>query len=445
MLLSRGDPSVTLLHVTCNLNSTADKIKPDTHNGCVCLEALVPKVSVPVFGRGFDGRSGHAFRVKPSTSGDMRRSYLQLRPGESFYIQDLAFALIPEGQHDDLVRLASCGTIPSYEEYSQHISQKVEESQACLTPSPRKTNGGASFIDAPTKCTIPGQTPIVYKIAADAIDEKEDSQEWPLDPEKRTVLHTLRDVKDHGETENLQHIETRDLPSGLAAMRRTSTVESCIKPQVLDLEETAPFSSSPRHIVATGRSDIPVSPHNLANDDTQESIELQVSGDHKDLASLLPSRDGKTYAIESACPQPTLFGGPGFPSKNGAQRSLSKEEETNDEETNDEEPHAKKRRRPSLSLKSTPAEESQDSLAGNSIAVDSPVRTPSKDATPQILEKRRPSTSTSTQPAANVPQTPSTNATLKASPHKSLDSTSSTRGLRSIQGARFQHHKLTAP
>ncbi len=90
-------------------SSIIDSFRADTQNGCICLEALIPDVSVPILGKGFDGKSAHDFRLKPSTPGQIRRSTLQLRPGEVFYVQDLCLTLLPEESHEYFVRSAADG------------------------------------------------------------------------------------------------------------------------------------------------------------------------------------------------------------------------------------------------------------------------------------------------------------------------------------------------
>jgi len=90
-------------------SSITDSFRADTQNGCICLEALIPDVSVPMLGKGFDGKSAHDFRLKPSTPGQIRRSTLQLRPGEVFYVQDLCLTLLPEESHEYFVRSAADG------------------------------------------------------------------------------------------------------------------------------------------------------------------------------------------------------------------------------------------------------------------------------------------------------------------------------------------------
>ena len=394
---------------------------------------MISKVCVPFLGKGFDGESGHDFLVKPTVPGDMQSSYLQLRPDETFYVQDLSLTLRPEEQHDELLQLASYGTVPSCDEYSQHVSQRVGDSQACFTPLSRKIHLGISITDTPAKSgdSSPGQVPIIREMAADAIDGNEDSQEWPIIPEKRAVLHALRDVKSHGETENSQGVESKDIRSDAQAMQMSSTLDSLsAEQQVLNLEESPPILSSPRLTVA---------PYKLVTDATQESAEIQMSCLQESMPP--PSPRITKSVIAEVTPAQSRVDGPGVHSEIKAQGSLS-DEETQDEETEDEgtrdeelyneEMHAKKRRRLSPPLEHAPAEESQDSLAGKSISVATRARTPSKDPIPHTSVQRR--TSPPAIPATSIPQTPSINNSSQTSPGKMSKSISSTKSISPTQG-----------
>lgn len=155
----------------------------DTQDGIVCLEARVSNVSVPLLGLDFDGRSAHAFRVKVSDS-DETRSFLQLRPGEPFYVRDLCLTLVSEEQHDQYVELASSGIVPSYEEYSQYVSQMDVESQTPLLSSPAnmkrphvailETPKRSRLVSSPLAKIIPPGNPQTHIGKREMVDRKEE-------------------------------------------------------------------------------------------------------------------------------------------------------------------------------------------------------------------------------------------------------------------------------
>lgn len=403
------------------LASIVDNFYADTQNGFACLEALVAGVSVPVLGKGFDGRSAHDFRVKPSLPGQLQRSILQLRPGEPFYIQDLALTLVPEESHEHLVHLASGGVIPSYEEYSQHVSQHVSqmaESQILPSPSPRKSGiAHSALLLTPSrpKHIAPGRTPLVQHMVVSATHDASDSQEWPQSSTKRAVLNTLQEISRHGGEEPRQNSGDADALPPVPRVVEGSSTQDKSSPPHIDLEHARPEFNSSKQIQVTSHAQGPSLSPEAANNGVEESPELQGSGRSR-RTELLLSSPGRQDSI-GGVPQPP--GGPQLSDEIDQQTS------THDEEI---EP-LEKRRRLAYSPEPPAAEESQDSLAGKTIEVAASVSRHAAIGKPRT--SRKPKQSTYSHQSMSNPQTSSIDISLHKSPSESLERISSTRSTRS--------------
>jgi len=179
-----------------------------------------------LLGLDFDGQSAHDFRVKVSDLGKTP-SFLQLRPGEPFYVRDLCFTLVSEEQNDQYIQLASSGNIPSYEEYSQHVSQMVLESQAPLLSSPARMKRLHASLETPKRSQLVSsplarintpETARNHAVRVEILDRTEE----PL----RTINHNTRKKR-------------KPLPiprCGLADERQIDGVDIPIKPRGLDVK-----------------------------------------------------------------------------------------------------------------------------------------------------------------------------------------------------------------
>lgn len=221
-------------------------------------------VSVPLLGLDFDRQSAHAFRVKVSDS-DETRSFLQLRPGEPFYVRDLCLCLVSEEQNDQYIQLASSGTVPSYEEYSHHVSQMDVDSQAPSLSSPAKMKRPhAAFLETP-KRSKPVSSPLAqittperpqnYGVRGDTVDRTEvsigridhnarkkrksspDSVSVLADERRNNAVNVLKKPEDlKVKSENLALLE--DIVPRANAGMQTKTRKSCPVPDPMPAEES---------------------------------------------------------------------------------------------------------------------------------------------------------------------------------------------------------------
>ncbi|KAL6715882.1 hypothetical protein ACLMJK_006843 [Lecanora helva] len=288
-----------------------------TRNATATLEALVPEVSVPILGKGFDGEAAHTFRVKPSLP-DERQCELQLRPGEPFYVRNLCLSLVPEESSEHLVELATRGTMPSYDEYSQHVSQ-MGESQDSSIKSPQKAKIlNTTVMETPTESNTRGRSPLIQQVAADILDGMADDQLSPPLLKRRTRLGESREVQIGDEENNQQR------PCSGDGVKKT---EAC---------EMNPSSR-------------------LLTDGNQESLKLRVSG--------LPQNFDPTYSNDMQ--QPDTAKTPQPKEKFTAHKVPESEKAEDDLEP------LKKRRR--LSSDRTTTDESPDSSADKTREVALPV------------------------------------------------------------------------
>ena len=158
----------------------------DTENGFVRLEALASNIYIQSLGYGFDGRLAHSgIRVKPSTS-PLVRSLLQLRPGEGFYIGKGTFDLVPE-EHNNLP-VSSSG--PSTERYESQVS-RIDQPSALLSSPPGR--GSSAVLESP-QAKPASPAPLLKNTAEVAMTGKADSQNWPKDRSKKSLLGAIRDA-----------------------------------------------------------------------------------------------------------------------------------------------------------------------------------------------------------------------------------------------------------
>ena len=158
----------------------------DTENGFVRLEALASSIYVQSLGYGFGGQSGHSgIRVKPSTP-PVARSLLQLRPGKAFYIGKGTFDLVPE-EHNDFPVPSSGSSMGSYESQVSRIDQP---SALLSSPSGR----GSSAVPESPQAKLASPTILFKNVAEVTMTGKGNSQNWPKDRSKQSLLGATRDA-----------------------------------------------------------------------------------------------------------------------------------------------------------------------------------------------------------------------------------------------------------
>lgn len=213
-----------------------------------------------MLGLGFDGKSAHDFQVRLSDSDDMRSS-LQLRPGEPFCVNDLSLTLVSEEQHDGYTQLASSGLVPSYDEYSQHVSQLEVGPQALFTPTPtRMRRLHPTVMETPKRSTV-GSSPLARMKASkdpssDTTDDeitipKEASiQQSNYSARKRRKLSPALDmtveVKAVGSlgklesitSQNRDHVETTEAVSSVQAEVDKKTLETTFTREITPKDES---------------------------------------------------------------------------------------------------------------------------------------------------------------------------------------------------------------
>lgn len=312
------------------------------------------------------------------------------------------------------------GVVPSYEAYSQHVSQ-IGESQARLTPSPQRSHRAATCLKTPEgrTCVTPDRTPLIQQMTVDALNGKEDSQEWPQDYEKRAVLGTLRTIGRHNEKRPQDQVdELVDLPLAAQATETSFSLDPIsAKSQVLNLEEGTPESEVLNSVEETAEAHARNLVDEPVEEDTREMTGLQVDC-VRELSMPRSSSPVHVLTRVELTPSKTLHN-PEFRPKDNPQVGFS----------DDEDRHREKRRRLSPGSGHASAEESPDSLAGKSIAVVARSDDPVNDSViDPRMEQHLPASS---HTATSNPQTPTINHSLQGSPANSFGPASSLRSTRS--------------
>ena len=121
---------------------------------------------------------------------------LQLRPGEGFYIGKRTFDLVPQEHH--YLPVSSSG--PSMERYESQVSQINQPSALLSSPSGR---GSSAVLESPqAKAAVPA--PLFNNVAEDAMTGQVDSQTWPKDLSKQSLLGAIQDADRQAITERLE-------------------------------------------------------------------------------------------------------------------------------------------------------------------------------------------------------------------------------------------------
>ena len=410
----------------------------------------MPEVSVPLLGKGFDGQSAHDFRLKPTIPGASCRYLLQLRPGEPFYIQDLSFTLVPEEERNHPAHLASAGAVPSYEEYSQHVSQGMEDSQALCFLSPSRSGRATSApLESPLKAKrmTPARTSLIQHVAASVMDGKNDSKKWPQTPARRNVLQPLREIQETGKHDIRKVVnQATGVPLQTEPPIIFSRAEDPEKElQVLDLGGENPLECKSSIPSAAGVQECELQVVlNSTTDDTQGSTEPQTSDSPKLQAPLAPKAK-RVHNLEREPQQPQVIIVKPFCNSDPATR-------TSEDEMEHDEPPNKRRRKLSRNQSRIPTEKRQDSLIGKTTNAAAPrdiaaISRRSQNKTPSLSVSVSASASASaSKPSDGTnesnPQTPTVLRSFLASRTNSTEPTNSLRSTR-FSSRDHSHHPNT--
>ena len=176
----------------------------DTQNGFAFLEALTSDIVVQSLGRSFDGSSAHAgITVRPSTSDNIPSS-LQLLPGQSFYIGNLTFSLVPEEDFD----------LPMESSELPDSKFELNDQQVTQISTPHRTpRVGYAFMETPMPHRAQESeilTPILEQITGQAISGRKASANWPQSPSRRQIMQTVRDASEHGHSNPQSEVKKED-------------------------------------------------------------------------------------------------------------------------------------------------------------------------------------------------------------------------------------------
>ena len=387
---------------------------------------MTQDVSVPLQVRGFDGLSAHDFRVKPSPSGAGLRSSIQIRPGEMFYIQDLCLRLIPEEGQEDLLHFTSRGIVPSYEAYSQHVSQRNLESQACLTPSPQRVSRATSLLRTPNKAIggTSGSSPLVQQ----AMSIMEDIQEWPQQAAGPAALH----ARGSSIPDNAGQRLVGELHQGSSEERlgvRNTPNQSPGRPKIEGIELTSRNTGSSQPTSEGKQYNEPQTTPKPTTRESQQSTEIRISG-HREPSAPPPSRVSQPRDFVSVLiPEPAT------------RHKVSLDDNPQEVMTVDgkHEPRSKRRKHSHILAKSAEetADESQDSLAGKIITVGTRAASPTGVVRPNDAADQLPANSS--HAATPHRGTPSVGNSFHASPSNSTEPASASRSTRSAV-----HHEISS-
>ena len=442
---------------------------PDTQAGFACLEALVDRVSICGLGTRFDGSSAHDLPVKPTVTHSQERTYMQLRPGESFYVRDLCLTLVPEEVNNAYVEATA--TLPPasrYERYSQVVSQIIGESQQVLATSPDKMR--EINLETPKKGQIPpGSSPLASKVVAASNDDivarrgqyvtsplapsiTEQSSSHIVRTSSPRLLECERIVFPHvGNGQPVNHSPQAVEPQYRRCYpeRPENGLENTLQPPAMDWNEDARIF----HIGVPNMQDETAarpSPFEQTVETAEEPDSLNLPARQVapiiDQATIMPSPDHPKRELSADDQKQHLGNEERHPSSSQTTdqtsdgeadgpmtvrtAALNSTRELSDAEDNQP---PQKRQKTSGSPKPIPTEESQDSLAGKIIEVYKPPE-PAKGTKRRILGLSRPNSSSQTPLARTTTprsQTLSTAKSVDDSPAISAEPPSSTRSTRS--------------
>lgn len=133
------------------------------------------------------------------------RYSLQLRPGEPFCVSDLSLTLVSEEHRDHYTQLASTGLVPSYDDYSQHVSQLEIEPQAPFTPSPARLTRLHAVMETPKRSAI-ASSPLA-RIETSAGYQSHTTDDETTSPTKVSIQHL-----DHSARKRRKLSPVHDIP-----------------------------------------------------------------------------------------------------------------------------------------------------------------------------------------------------------------------------------------
>lgn len=183
--------------------------------------------------------------MRPSTSGS-KTSSLQLLPGQSFYIGNLTYSLIPEA---DSNLPTDSPDLPdsNFQNYYQQVTQistphRTPRVSSVVMETPRAHRDQGSEI----------LTPILEQITGQAISARKNSENWPQSPSKRQIMRTVRDASEHRHSNSQPEVKTEaehivdatinHHPSSLPRIKtevRDVGEPTDATPMMVDLEDTA--------------------------------------------------------------------------------------------------------------------------------------------------------------------------------------------------------------
>ena len=400
-----------------------------TQNGFACLEALVEQVSIPLLGLGFDARSAHAFQLKPSDPEAWQRSTLQLRPGEPFYVQDLALTLVPEKSHQSIVQLASGGTVPSYDEYSQHVSQKGE-TQPLTSPCPNRSDWvSPDLMITPTrsKPTTLGCTPLAHQMSMSPLSNIKTRHQRSLRGSVTDeVVSALLDVAEIDNNVNQKQLVEGDGRPTVPRIVEGSTTQDQSSQLQVKIETAHPDSNLLREAHGTEQVNGFKPSLGKRRNDGQGSTEVQES-------SSLPGES----SYSSPVIPPSTVAAPHPPQSWRDLQALGEDQPQSTAEDTMTEP-AKQERRLAYNPENESIADSEDSLAGKTIEVAATVASCPSTKRPRYSRKQ--TKSVTSHSGTRHPHTPTEDRSLNQSPPQSIEYSSSIRSTRSV--LRENSHRL---
>lgn len=287
-------------------------------------------------------------QVQPSSIDT--QSYIQLRPGESFYLGKTCLSLVPE-EHSHLSVISSGPSRSYYDNYCQQISRLPESLPPSSPYPPRKLDRLGATVDetpkAPMLQSPQDTTPNTLQCTHNGIVEKGNNPNWAGSPLKREIIHAGRTpveilantAADRPDDTNFINTEKTDLSSP-AAFENSKLPPSLVQNSAASLNE--PMDGLKRnivHVINQSPSSIYQLPHEMEHRASPKSRNYQ----NKSSSNLQPSED---------------FDGS---------------------------PKRKKMKTAIVSSHRDPNEESQDNLQ-DAIQVIKPVRKYSRPSTPSLIE-----------------------------------------------------------
>ena len=146
---------------------------------------------------------GTSWTGNTASSCGLDASRIQLRPDDLFYVDNIELLIRVGGMEQ---------SEPATEVVPPLTSNQISSTPVPASSPASRLEPGAAIMETPSR--DPKAAKIIKTLTGNAIEGKEDSQDWPLDDIKRATLSSIREAKHLNQSSPMQAIELQQLPSG---------------------------------------------------------------------------------------------------------------------------------------------------------------------------------------------------------------------------------------